>query len=98
MIDFDFSKHCGKTTFDDLSAFESKNLSEQINDLKEDMLQVEFPRGYLLDIGWRPSFNTNGRFHIVLIKNQNWETPAYTGTTNTMDGVKEHIRRALLKI
>lgn len=53
--------------------------SEQIDILREDLLQVVFNLSsrceYILDAGWYPSFDLDGEFKIFLIKNQNWESP-----------------------
>lgn len=52
---------------------------EQIDILREDLLQVVFDLPsvceYILDIGWYPSFDLDGEFKVFLIKNQNWESP-----------------------
>jgi hypothetical protein len=38
--------------------------------LREDMLQVIYPKDYLLDVGW---YRTN--FTVLIIKNCDWENP-----------------------
>lgn len=48
--------------------------------LKEDMLQVSYGRGYLLDVGWYPSFDPSGCFQICVIKEYDWENPTTKGT------------------
>lgn len=40
--------------------------------LREDMLQVNYPKDYLLDVGW---YGTSQGFVISIIKNQDWENP-----------------------
>lgn len=52
----------GKVVFDDFNLPTEEALESHADKLKEDMLQVEFPDGYLLDIGWRPSFDLRGSF------------------------------------
>jgi len=39
---------------------------------KEDMLQVAYPSGYLLDVGW---YGVSNGYVIRIIKNQDWEHP-----------------------
>lgn len=46
--------------------------------LSEDMLQVEYPNNYILDVGWYgKSFTLNGVFIIYIIKNFKWESPVF---------------------
>jgi hypothetical protein len=64
----------GQIVYDDLTHLDtSKNMESQIVNLKEDLLQVAFSNNIILDIGWYPSFDIKGSFHINLIKNSNWD-------------------------
>jgi hypothetical protein len=66
----------GQIVYDDLTHLDiSKNMESQIMNLKEDLLQVAFSNNIILDIGWYPSFDIRGSFHINLIKNSNWDKP-----------------------
>jgi hypothetical protein len=40
-------------------------LAEQVSDLKEDLAQVEYPAGVLLDVGWYPELSLDGTFMSV---------------------------------
>lgn len=68
------------------------------DELKEDMLQVEYPGGYLLDVGWRPSFNLNGNFYICLIKDFDWDTPIYNGSAKDIVSLLFEINQAINKL
>ncbi|MFJ4344022.1 hypothetical protein [Pseudomonas sp. NPDC089401] len=59
------------------------------------MLQVEYPDGHILDIGWRPSFDASGKLHIVLVKDHDWEHPAFQGSATNLDTLKEALSQAL---
>ena len=48
---------------------------DQAGHLKEDLVQVEFPNGRILDVGWFPSFQAEGAFSISVIKGGDWENP-----------------------
>jgi len=67
MDNIDFGK--GKVEFNELHIDINKLLEEQIEDFKEDMLQVKYCDNnnniYLLD----------GEFKIVIIKNYDWRNP-----------------------
>ena len=43
---------------------------------KEDMLQVHFPKNYVLDMGWY-----DGVYRLYIIKDYNWESPFYLYST-----------------
>lgn len=70
-------------------------LNKQIDILKEDMLQVEFPDGYILDVGWRPSFDVNGSFYIYLIKDFDWESHIYSGIAKDIYSLEVEIIQAI---
>ncbi|ENT8825954.1 hypothetical protein MMK51_000653 [Proteus mirabilis] len=97
-MDIDFSKNSGVITFNDFSVSDDIPLENQLNELKEDMLQVEFPDGYLLDIGWRPSFEIDGQFKLVLIKDYDWEQPVYSDSASNLFELKDKIQIAINKL
>ena len=65
----------GTITHDDLSRLRHVAVAKQTDLLKEDMLQVEFAGGFLLDVGWYPEFDAAGDFRINVIKNHDWDRP-----------------------
>jgi len=95
MINMDLSSKGGKVAFDDFHIDERQSLDNYIDDLKEDMLQVEFPGGFILDVGWRPSFDINGKFFVSLIKNYDWECPAYNSSARNIEMLKIKISEAI---
>lgn len=48
---------------------------EQLDELNEDLVQVEYKENYLLDIGWYPECETKGKIIVQLIHNSQWEKP-----------------------
>lgn len=53
-----------------------------IKNLKEDMLQVIYPKNYLLDVGWYGSMQG---YIIYIIKNNDWENPVAKTQKNYFD-------------
>lgn len=49
--------------------------AEQEFELSEDLIQVEYENGKIIDVGWYPEFDINGHFVISMIEGQNWEKP-----------------------
>jgi len=85
MIDLTFIN--GKITFDDLSLLKNMDLLDQVESLKEDLLQVEYCESFLLDIGWYPSFEINGFFQIQVIKDYDWEIPLFISKAETIQAL-----------
>ncbi|WLI06084.1 hypothetical protein PSH66_26460 [Pseudomonas sp. FP597] len=73
MSSLDFIK--GNITYNKLSLLGNSTIEDQVHNLKEELLQVECPDGFLLDAGWFPSFDTKGHLQIKIIKNHDW-TPS----------------------
>jgi hypothetical protein len=96
-MNVDFSTKKGNVVFNDFPLKEDIPIIDQLDDLKEDMIQVEFPGGYILDIGWKPSFNINGKFYIYLIKDYDWESPIYKSSAKNIANLKEKINKAMNK-
>ncbi|GKX62765.1 hypothetical protein SOASR032_13340 [Pragia fontium] len=57
-------------------------LSSLIDSLDEDLLQIEFSNGNIVDVGWYPAFDEQGEFVIYIIKDNNWDTPHLRLTAN----------------
>ena len=47
----------------------------QVDELNEDLVQVEYNGNYIVDIGWYPEGDVNGRIIIQLIHNHEWDNP-----------------------
>jgi hypothetical protein len=52
--------------------------------LREDLVQVVFHSGTIVDVGWYPSFSGDGAFKVVLVLGQNWEAPLRTAHCRTV--------------
>jgi len=74
----------GKIVYNDLLILEDTDLQYQIDSLKEDLFQVEYPASLLLDAGWYPSFSLTGSFQIRVIENYNWDMPLFFATSKTI--------------
>ena len=95
----DFHWMNGSVTYWDLTDIdETRPLSEQLDCLKEDLAQLQYPNGIALDIGWYPSFDRDGEFVLLLIRNEAWETPVFRGTAKDLPMLKEQISMAVGKI
>ena len=59
----------------------NQSLSAVIDRLDEDLLQIEFSNGNIVDVGWYPSFDEQGEFIIYTISDNNWDEPCAKFTT-----------------
>lgn len=90
----------GNIVFWDLEFLDtSRPLSEQLDDLKEDLAQVQYPKERVLDIGWYPSFAQDGEFVIRVVHTDDWDQPLFlrsaTTTTELMAALPAAVAAAL---
>lgn len=88
--DIDFSP--GIITYNDLDmdlvAFlKTKQIAEK------DLMQITYPNGFLLDVGWR-----NGKYIVCVVKNYNWENCVFKQTCKTLDELKQVLRECVNNI
>lgn len=96
MISLEFLQ--GKVTYDELSILQDSGVEHQAHHLKEDMLQVEYPNGFLIDVGWYPSFDAKGHFQIKVVKDYEWASPTLTLTAQSIDSLIEQLLLAQVSI
>lgn len=89
----------GKIAFDDFHIDARRALHEQLDELKEDLIQVDYPdQRLLLDVGWYPSFSADGRFLVQLIKQQDWHSPMLRLEAHDLTGLRECILKAVAMV
>lgn len=96
MISLDFLQ--GKITYDELSMLQDSGIEHQAHNLKEDMLQVEYPDGFLIDVGWYPSFDAKGHFQIKVVKDYEWDYPTLTLTAQSIGALSKLLLLAQISI
>ena len=57
--------------------------------LREDLIQVEFANGIIVDVGWYPAFSLDGCFQLFLVRDQNWEEPLRRADCSTLVELRE---------
>jgi len=92
MISGNFDWRTGAVVFWDLDCLdESQPLSDQTEHLKEDLAQVEYPDGIVLDIGWYPEFAATGNFVVCVVQQGDWEQPLFKQSAVTIEDLKATI-------
>ena len=91
-------KSKGKITYDDITHIDtSKDISKSIEELKEDLLQIEYKDHVLIDLGWHPSFNINGSFQLQIIKNNDWLKPIHKSTSDNWEKLLKNLEEVILE-
>jgi len=75
----------GKINYNDLNLDKGKSLKNQIDALKEDLLQVDYNNKYIIDVGWYPEFDENGKFKVYLIEDFDWSSPRIIMESKTIE-------------
>ncbi|MDQ1925018.1 hypothetical protein [Massilia pseudoviolaceinigra] len=82
----------GMVVFDDISLLpEAFDAAHHVDYLKEDLLQIVFPDDVVLDVGWYPSFDEQGRFLLMLVKDANWDEPVERAEFTDVVSLKQRI-------
>jgi hypothetical protein len=96
MISGNFDWKTGTVVFWDLDTIdESRPLSEQIEDLKEDLAQIEYPADIIMDVGWYPEFAATGNFVVCVVQHGEWERPVFRKDAFTIEELKARIVEAI---
>lgn len=85
----------GKITYNELFVNFNTPYSEQIYNLTEDLLQVEYDNGYILDVGWYPEFDINGCFKVCAVKNCEWDKPIFSANCGNKSELENAVNRAV---
>lgn len=84
----------GKVTYNDFNVDPFIPLIDQKFSLKEDMLQIDYG-SYLIDVGWCPEFNVNGRFIISLVLNYDWDNIVYSAEVKNLVFFEESLQKTI---
>lgn len=85
----------GKILYNDMCFIPSIPHQQQWLMIGEDLLQVEYPHGYLLDVGRRMGPNKNGDFVICIIKDDNWDNAIKAKTTRDIHRLEKYIQESI---
>ncbi|HML51387.1 MAG TPA: hypothetical protein PKD84_08255 [Propionicimonas sp.] len=70
-------------------------LSQQREGLKEDLAQVRFGNGVLIDVGWYPEGSVTGEFVIRVITDTNWDEPLLVASHRAVEGLVAALQEAV---
>lgn len=70
-------------------------LEEQLDILKEDLLQVSYYNDYLIDLGWYPEFDQKGNFRVSVIKDYQWDNPILQKSCRDLNLLDEYVHECI---
>lgn len=70
-------------------------LEEQLDILKEDLLQVSYYNDYLIDLGWYPEFDQKGNFRVSVIKDYQWDNPILQKNCRDLNLLDEYVHECI---
>lgn len=88
----------GQVTFYDLNLRCDLPLEQQLSELKEDLLQVDYLGRYLIDVGWYPEFSADGCFRVMVIEGHDWAKPVGEATCKTLPDLVVLLEKNVLLI
>jgi hypothetical protein len=92
MMSGNFDWQTGRVVFWGLKAIdESRPLADQMEHLKEDLAQIEYPAGIVLDVGWYPEFDATGNFVVCVVQQGDWEQPLFQTSASTAEDLNATI-------
>ena len=91
--DIDFKS--GEIAYNEFNIDFSKPLKEQVYCLNEDLLQVIYDTGYIIDLGWYPEFDENGCFVVNVIQNLEWNMLVFEKRTRNEFELRQFLQEAV---
>lgn len=88
--------HSGEVLFWDLDFLDPlKPLMDQLDDLKEDLAQVRYRGGVIVDVGWFPELSCDGGFVVSVVRESDWDQPLFREDHRSVDGLVACLREAV---
>jgi hypothetical protein len=72
-----------------------RGLEAQLDELTEDLAQVGYPDGSIIDIGWYPTMAMHGAFVVTVVRDEDWESPISRVRCATASELRQAINDAV---
>ena len=67
----------GIIIYDEFNIDPNRPPKDQIMELQEDLLQIQYENNVVVDVGWYPELDPSGKFIVNIIKDSDWSHPIY---------------------
>lgn len=81
--------------FDSFDVDPNVSFENQEFAFREDLIQVTYPKDYLVDVGWYPEHTSDGSYTVEIIHNRDWENPVYITDTSDFYEMKKCLQNAI---
>jgi hypothetical protein len=96
MTPHDFDWGTGEVTYWALDTVRTDvPIRDQLDELKEDLVQVRFGERILLDVGWYPEFQADGAFLVVVVRDEDWNDPLFKRQASSFEELRAAINLAV---
>lgn len=92
----EFDWRGGRIASWELGRLEERRLADQLDYLTEDLAQIEYQNGRLIDVGWFPDKALNGEFHIVVVSGADWDRPVFSASAGSLADLRVALARAII--
>ena len=82
----------GSVVCDDLDA-DLLSFLKEMQIYEKDLMQIEYPKGFLLDVGWR-----DGRYIVCIIKNEDWTKRIFRKACKSLDELEKVLKECANKM
>ena len=79
----------GLVIYNSFDIDEDVSFEDQWYSYSEDILQIKFGERFVLDVGWYPESDLEGKFIVYAILDQNWDNPLMTITCTLLEERKK---------
>lgn len=95
-----FNFKTGKVCLNDFDFIEELEPTDQpkekIWSFKQDIIQVKYEHGIVLDLGWMPEFNLeDGEFTLAVLKEYDWSDPIFFQKTKSIKTLYSYMEKAI---
>lgn len=92
-VDFDLGP--GRVVYWDLGGIGADlPLSAQVELLKEDLAQIVYEGGIVVDVGWYPDGAWEGTFRVSVVRDGDWDQPLFVEDAATIGLLRAAVARA----
>lgn len=88
----------GKVIYNSFRISFIKPFDQQTEALTEDLIQVEYDHGFIIDIGWYPELDPKGNIVVQLIKDKRWDQPIERTTVTDLNEMYDVIKHMIIMI
>ena len=70
-------------------------LEPEFHLLREDLIQIQFTSGVVVDVGWYPSFAEHGGFRVLIVRDACWDAPLREASCRTLAELRDTFGESL---